>query len=90
MIVDDSIVDVSWYVCDIIVDLSVDSDDSLSIAPIFVYLYMHDVVIITPDNIFVTGEGVKRMSISVSDLEDNYLMEKDGEFTLYPKAAGQV
>ena len=51
---------------------------------------MHDVVIITPDNIFVTGEGVKRMSISVSDLEDNYLMEKDGEFTLYPKAAGQV
>jgi hypothetical protein len=36
------------------------------------------------------GEGVKKMTISLSDLEDNYLMEKDGEFTLFPKVAGQV
>jgi len=36
------------------------------------------------------GEGVKKMTISLSDLEENYLMEKDGEFTLFPKAAGQV
>lgn len=36
------------------------------------------------------GESVQRMTISEADLENYYLLDKDGVLSLYPKAAGQV
>lgn len=36
------------------------------------------------------GERVQRMSITEQDLEDNFLVEQDGEILLIPKAGGQV
>ena len=36
------------------------------------------------------GETVQKLSISAADLEDNYLVDKDGILTIVPKMAGQV
>ena len=36
------------------------------------------------------GEKVQKLSITPEDLEENYLIDKDGEICLVPKAAGQV
>ena len=36
------------------------------------------------------GESVQRISITEQDLEDNYLIDKDGVVNLVPKIAGQV
>jgi DNL zinc finger len=36
------------------------------------------------------GETIQRLSITAKDLEDNYLIDKDGILTLVPKVAGQV
>jgi len=35
------------------------------------------------------GETVQRLSVSLDELEDNYLIDKDGELSVVPKAAGQ-
>ena len=36
------------------------------------------------------GEVIQRLSISSKELEDNYLIDKDGVITLVPKVGGQV
>ena len=36
------------------------------------------------------GERVQRMSVSREDLENNYIIEKDGVVSLQPKIGGQV
>ena len=36
------------------------------------------------------GEVIQRLSISTKELEDNYLIDKDGVITLVPKIGGQV
>ena len=36
------------------------------------------------------GEVIQRISISTKELEDNYLIDKDGVITLVPKIGGQV
>lgn len=36
------------------------------------------------------GENIQKLSITEKDLEDNYLIDKDGVITLVPKIAGQV
>ena len=36
------------------------------------------------------GEVIQRLSVSPKDLEDNYLIDKDGVITLVPKIGGQV
>lgn len=36
------------------------------------------------------GETVQRLSVSLQELEDNYLVDKDGILSMVPKAAGQV
>lgn len=36
------------------------------------------------------GEVIQRLSISTKELEDNYLIDKDGVITLVPKISGQV
>ena len=36
------------------------------------------------------GESVQKISITEQDLEENYLVDKDGVVTLVPKIAGQV
>jgi DNL zinc finger len=36
------------------------------------------------------GENIQKLSITAKDLEDNYLIDKDGILTLVPKVAGQV
>jgi len=36
------------------------------------------------------GESVQRISINEKDLEENYLVDKDGVLSLVPKIAGQV
>jgi hypothetical protein len=36
------------------------------------------------------GEVVQRISINDKELEDNYLVDKDGVITLLPKIGGQV
>eukprot|EP01039_Chlorochromonas_danica_P001020 gene1020-1106_t len=36
------------------------------------------------------GEKVQRMTLSAEELEDNYLVDRDGQLSLVPKMAGQV
>jgi hypothetical protein len=36
------------------------------------------------------GETVQRVSVSPKELEDNYLIDRDGVITLQPKIGGQV
>jgi len=36
------------------------------------------------------GESVQKMTINSDDLEDNYLVDIDGEISLFPKIGGQV
>ena len=36
------------------------------------------------------GERVQKLSVSLQELEDNYLVDKDGEVIMIPKATGQV
>ena len=36
------------------------------------------------------GERVVKMSITLQDLEENYLVDRDGVLSLIPKKAGQV
>jgi len=36
------------------------------------------------------GESVQKISVTEQDLEENYLVDKDGVVTLVPKIAGQV
>lgn len=36
------------------------------------------------------GEKVREMSLSLSELRENYLVEKDGVLTLVPKSLNQV
>ena len=36
------------------------------------------------------GEKVQKLTISAKDLEDNYLVDQDGELKLVPKIGGQV
>lgn len=36
------------------------------------------------------GERVVKMEITAKDLEENYLVDRDGVLTLVPKMAGQV
>ena len=36
------------------------------------------------------GEVIQRLSISTKELEDNYLVDKDGVINLVPKIGGQV
>eukprot|EP01036_Dinobryon_divergens_P027758 gene27759-36580_t len=41
------------------------------------------------DFLLEKGESVQRISITEQDLEDNYLIDKDGVVNLVPKIAGQ-
>ena len=41
------------------------------------------------DHLTEKGEIVQKMSITASDLESNYLVDKDGVLTLVPKSSGQ-
>jgi hypothetical protein len=36
------------------------------------------------------GEAVQRLSVSLQELEDNYLVDKDGVLTMVPKSTAQV
>jgi len=36
------------------------------------------------------GENIQKMSITPQDLENNYLVDKDGVISLVPKVGGQV
>lgn len=36
------------------------------------------------------GETVQKLSMTLQELEDNYLVDKDGVLSMVPKAAGQV
>lgn len=36
------------------------------------------------------GETVQKLSVTLQELEDNYLVDKDGVLSMVPKAAGQV
>lgn len=35
------------------------------------------------------GENIQKLTITAKDLEDNYLVDKDGVITLVPKIGGQ-
>ena len=42
------------------------------------------------DYLELQGETVQRLSVSLQELDDNYLIDKDGVLSMIPKAAGQV
>jgi hypothetical protein len=42
------------------------------------------------DYIRSQGGNVQKLSITPKDLEDNYLVDQDGELKLVPKVGGQV
>ena len=42
------------------------------------------------DFLTARGEAVQRLSVSLEELENNYLVDKDGVLSIVPKAAGQV
>lgn len=42
------------------------------------------------DYLMEQGESVQKLTITTKDLEENYLVDQDGEISLVPKNAGQV
>ena len=41
------------------------------------------------DYLSARGETVQKMTITLEDLENNYVIEKDGMISLHPKIGGQ-